>query len=42
MIESLRVEVAELTRQLGQNSHNSSEPPWADSPFVKPAPKSLR
>jgi transposase len=38
----LRAEVAELRRQLGQNSRNSSKPPASDSPFVKPAPKSLR
>ncbi|MBA2474052.1 MAG: IS66 family transposase zinc-finger binding domain-containing protein [Pseudonocardiales bacterium] len=42
MVEALRAEVAELRRQLGQNSRNSSKPPSADSPFVKPAPKSLR
>jgi transposase len=41
-IEQLRAEVAELRRQLGQNSRNSSRPPSSDSPFVKPAPKSLR
>jgi transposase len=41
-IELLRAEVAELRRQLGQNSRNSSKPPASDSPFVKPAPKSLR
>jgi transposase len=27
---------------LGQNSRNSSKPPSSDSPFVKPAPRSLR
>jgi len=42
MVEVLRAEVAELRRQLGQNSRNSSKPPSSDSPFVKPAPKSLR
>ncbi len=42
MVEVLRAEVAELRRQLGQNSQNSSRPPSSDSPFVKPAPKSLR
>ena len=42
MVEVLRAEVAELRRQLGQNSRNSSRPPSSDSPFVKPAPKSLR
>ena len=42
MVEALRVEVAELRRQLGMNSRNSSKPPSSDSPFVKPAPKSLR
>lgn len=35
-------EVAELKRQLGLNSRNSSKPPSSDSPFVKPAPWSLR
>lgn len=49
LIEQLRAEVAELKaenaelrRQLGLNSRNSSKPPSSDSPFVKPAPKSLR
>jgi transposase len=42
MVEALRAEVAELRRQLGQNSQNSSRPPSTDSPFDKPAPKSLR
>jgi transposase len=41
-IEQLEAEVAELRRQLGQNSQNSSRPPSSDSPFVKPAPRSLR
>jgi len=41
-IELLEAEVAELRRQLGQNSQNSSKPPSSDSPFVKPAPRSLR
>ncbi len=41
-IELLRAEVAELRRQLGQNSRNSSKPPASDSPFATPAPKSLR
>ena len=41
-VETLRAEVAELTRRLGQNNRNSSKPPSSDSPFVKPAPKSLR
>jgi transposase len=41
-IEQLEAEVAELRRQLGQNSRNSSKPPSSDSPFTKPAPKSLR
>jgi transposase len=41
-IEQLEAEVAELRRQLGQNSRNSSRPPSSDSPFVKPSPKSLR
>jgi transposase len=42
LIEQLRAEVGELRRQLGQNSRNSSKPPSSDSPFGKPAPKSLR
>ena len=42
VVEVLRAEVAELKRQLGQNSRNSSKPPSSDSPFTKPAPKSLR
>lgn len=42
MVEVLRAEVAELKRQVGQTSQNSSEPPASDSPFTKPAPKSLR
>lgn len=41
-IGRLEAEVAELRRQLGLNSRNSSRPPSSDSPFVKPAPKSLR
>jgi transposase len=40
--EKLRAENAELRRRLGMNSRNSSMPPGSDSPFVKPAPKSLR
>jgi transposase len=36
------MEVAELRRRLGLNSRNSSRPPSSDSPFAKPAPKSLR
>jgi len=42
LIEVLRAENAELRRQLGQDSRNSSRPPSTDSPFDKPAPKSLR
>jgi transposase len=41
-IEQLEAEVADLKRRLGQDSQNSSRPPSSDSPFVKPAPKSLR
>ena len=41
-IEQLKAEVADLRRQLGQNSRNSSKPPSSDSPFIKPVPKSLR
>jgi transposase len=42
MVEVLQARVGELTARLGQNSQNSSKPPSSDSPFVKPAPKSLR
>ena len=38
----LEAENAELRRRLGMNSTNSSKPPSSDSPFVKPAPRSLR
>jgi transposase len=41
-IEQLEVEVGELRRRVGQNSRNSSKPPSSDSPFTKPAPRSLR
>ena len=39
---ALRAENADLKRRLGLNSTNSSKPPSSDSPFTKPAPKSLR
>jgi transposase len=42
LVESLRAENAELRRRLGMDSRNSSKPPSTDSPFSKPAPKSLR
>jgi transposase len=42
VVAALRVQVAELTARLGQDSSNSSRPPSSDSPFTKPAPKSLR
>jgi transposase len=42
VVEGLRAENAELKRQVGQNSRNSSKPPSSDSPFTKPAAKSLR
>jgi transposase len=42
VVDVLRAEVAELKRQLGQHSRNSSRPPSSDSPFSRPAPKSLR
>jgi transposase len=42
VVVELRAEVVELRRQLGQNSRNSAKPPSSDSPFVKPAPRSLR
>lgn len=37
-----RVRVTELEARLGMDSHNSSKPPSTDSPFDKPAPRSLR
>lgn len=40
--DALEQENAELRRQLGLTSRNSSKPPASDSPFDKPAPKSLR
>jgi transposase len=39
---ALKARIAELEARLSQNSRNSSKPPASDSPFVKPAPKSLR
>jgi transposase len=42
IVRGLRAEVAELRRRLDQDSSNSSKPPSTDSPFAKPAPKSLR
>jgi transposase len=41
-VAALEAENAELKRRLGLNSTNSSKPPSSDSPFTKPAPKSLR
>jgi transposase len=41
MVETLQAQIVELTARLGQNSQNSSRPLASDSPFVKPAPKSL-
>jgi transposase len=41
-IARLKSRIAELEARLNQNSRNSSRPPGSDSPFVKPAPKSLR
>lgn len=41
-LAALRAENGDLRRKLGLNSQNSSKPPSSDSPFDKPAPKSLR
>jgi hypothetical protein len=41
-VAELEARVVELEARLNQNSRNSSKPPSSDSPFVKPAPKSLR
>lgn len=39
LVEQLAVRVAELERQRGKDSSNSSKPPSSDTPFAKPAPK---
>ena len=41
-VAALEAENAELKRRFGMNSTNSSKPPSSDSPFTKPAPRSLR
>jgi transposase len=41
-LDTALTRIADLEAQLKQNSKNSSKPPSSDSPFVKPAPKSLR
>lgn len=41
-LDAALTRIADLEAQLKQNSKNSSKPPSSDSPFVKPAPKSLR
>ena len=41
-LDAALARIADLEAQLKQNSKNSSKPPSSDSPFVKPAPKSLR
>src|SRR3954451_10251424 len=41
-VAALEAENAELKCRLGMTSANSSKPPSSDSPFTKPAPKSLR
>jgi transposase len=41
-VTELEAENAELKRRSGMDSTNSSKPPSSDSPFTKPAPKSLR
>lgn len=41
-LDTALTRIADLEAQLRQNSKNSSKPPSSDSPFVKPAPKSLR
>jgi transposase len=41
-LDAALTRIADLEARLRQNSSNSSRPPSSDSPFVKPAPKSLR
>lgn len=41
-LDAALTRIADLEAQLKQNSNNSSKPPSSDSPFIKPAPKSLR
>jgi transposase len=41
VIEELKAEIAELKRQVGRSSRNSSTPPSADG-LVKPPPRSMR
>jgi transposase len=41
-VGELEAENAELKRQLGQNSRNSSKPPSSDEPEQAPPPRSLR
>lgn len=41
-LDAALARIADLEAQLKQNSKNSSKPPSSDSPFIKPAPKSLR
>jgi hypothetical protein len=41
-IAQLQTEVAELRRQLGQNSRNFSKPPSSDSPFACPTRRAER
>jgi transposase len=41
-LASSQARVVELEARLGMDSSNSSKPPSSDSPFDKPAPKSLR
>jgi transposase len=41
-LDTALARIDDLEAQLKQNSKNSSKPPSSDSPFTKPAPKSLR
>jgi transposase len=42
LVAELVARVQELEARLAKDSHNSSKPPSSDSPFKKPAPRSLR
>jgi len=42
IIEQMHERIQELEARLAKDSHNSSRPPFSDSPFKKPPPRSRR